>query len=125
MIVGHTKFYVEHFFGVLRHYLGHRSTVLTPDEFASACDGSVDSNFKVVVLSNWMRYYKKLENYTKAFKDMRKRFLFEIRITARLYNNYKIWVYVSANRKPNGAPEPEDQFIKHPDEQIPSLDDSE
>lgn len=122
MTVDHTKFDVDRFFGVLLHYLVHRSTVLNPDEFASACNRSREGKFGVVMPFNWMRDYKKLEHYTKPFKYMRKRFSYEILITARFDDNQKRRVYVSVKRTPSCEPETEEHFLKNIELLFPSLD---
>lgn len=124
MTVGHTKFDVDRFFGKLRHHLGERSTVLTPTEFAASCDASAIGNFGVVMPTGWLRDYKKLGAYTKPFKDMRKRFPYEICIEAVNTAGHTRRVHVSSKREPNGASEPAVQFLKDPDFQIPSLEDN-
>lgn len=81
--------------------------------------------FGVIMPAEWMREYKKLGNYIKPFKDVRKRFPYEIRIVVSLDGNQKRRIYVSEKLKTNGYHEPEDEFLKQPDEPIPEHDDNE
>ena len=113
MTVGHTKFDVDRWVGLLRRFMGHHFTAIIPVEFAQGVDESAEHHYGVVVQAEMLRDYSNLAKHTRDFDGIRKKFPYEIKLSARNVDGDRR-VFMEVRREPLGEYEPAIDFIKTP-----------